>query len=136
MINVEEQYSIESIFDQYNTAWLERDISMLKSLMHEDVIILWQDHATEIRGRKDCLQKIRSYWNNGKTLSFKVTSKSFHFLDFAANIVFSYQVEYHRAGFCIIDKGTELWNLVKENQQWLLSYRALLSTQRLKNEKL
>ena len=124
--------SIEHLIEAFNTGWTRGDFNAVESVLHENVIFIAPDLATEIVGKEACLETIKAYTSNANTLSFEVEKQKINVWHQTANISMNYNIEYFMNGKKYREKGKEFWTLSKENNAWKIVWRATVNNENLK----
>ncbi len=125
-----EKQQIESFIEDFSHYSLNGNIDALKLMLHEETVFVAPDLKTKIKGRKHCLRTIKDYSEQAKTHVYDITNKDIFTWGETANVMLDYYVEYELDNTFYKESGVESWILVYQNEQWLMTWRALIKNRR------
>ena len=121
--------SIEDFISQFNEASMQAELTKLGDLMHPEVVFVLPDLQTSIDGIDACLQSVQEYANTAQTHKYEVRNQQIQQVGPAATILLTYFVEYEMNAQTYRELGSEVWNLVRMEDNWKMIWRGLIRSE-------
>lgn len=122
---------IEEFIRTFNRYSLEGNVDELSPMLHDQVVFVAPSLKDTIKGKDLCLDSIRSYTNQAKTISYEVLDHDITRWSNTVAVIMEYEIEYELNEDIYKERGAEHWILIKVLSNWKMSWRSLMRTESL-----
>ena len=109
-----------------NEASRKGDIEALKSLCHQDVVIVPPGFVQRAEGRDTYLKSVENFCATGKVLEYKERSMKIDTFGDVAVVYYRYETKWEMEGETFSEKGNDVMVLGRYERKWLLIWRTLI----------
>jgi ketosteroid isomerase-like protein len=117
---------IRQIVEDIKEASRKGDIETLKSLCHEDVVIVPPGFVQRAEGRETYLKSVADFCNTGTILESKMLSMKIDVFGDVAIVYYRYNTKWEMEGETFSEKGNDVMVLGRYEGKWLLIWRTLI----------
>ncbi|MEJ2544093.1 MAG: nuclear transport factor 2 family protein [Calditrichaceae bacterium] len=119
--------NISKIIESLNQNMIKGDLSKLDLYFHENVRIIAPDLKILGDGRKICIQSYHDFINKAEIKDYNDSVDNVFIYENTAIVFYTFTMTWIMDGKANTEKGQELYVLTRQNDQWLIILRKLIS---------
>ncbi len=109
-----------------NRAWMNDRSVELKSMFHEDMVIVAPDFQVPASGREACAKSYADFTVQAEVVELRESEFWTRSWGDAAMVSYRFELQYTMDGKDHTDSGRDLFLLVRREDGWLAAWRTLL----------
>ncbi len=124
-----QQEKVWKIIEQINDAWLNENFEPLKSLLHENMVIVDSDLQVLGEGRDVCIKSYRDFIENVEIGNFEVSDPMVKVFNQTAIVEYAFSIRYQMENESYNDTGKDVFVLTYEQKRWQAIWRMMQTSE-------
>ncbi len=122
----EKTHELVGFLRKLNRAWINGRADELKSMFHEDMVIVAPDFQVPASGREACAKSYADFTAQAEVVELRESEFWTRSWGDAAMVSYRFELKYTMDGKDHTDSGRDLFLLVRREDGWLAAWRTLL----------